>query len=248
MSETREIGLALLGLGNVGAGVIKLLEDNAAAIEARLGARIAVRAIAVRAIDKKARGRRRPESLLTTDVAAVISRPDVDIVCELIGGTEEAGVAVLAAIRAGKHVVTANKALLAEHGREVFSAAEEHGVDVYYEAAVCGGVPVIRACARAWRRTASSTCTASSTARRTTSCRRWRRPGAGSPTSCARPRTSATPRPIRRSTSAAATRRTSSRSCACCASARCPTSPRSRATASITSRRSTSSRRPSSAT
>jgi homoserine dehydrogenase len=139
----REIGLALLGLGNVGAGVIKLLDENAAAIEARLGARIAVRAIAVRAIDKK-RLVDVPESLLTTDVAAVIARPDVDIVCELIGGTDEAGAAVLAAIRAGKHVVTANKALLAERGREVFAAAEQYGVDVYYEAAVCGGVPVIR--------------------------------------------------------------------------------------------------------
>jgi homoserine dehydrogenase len=143
MSETREIGLALLGLGNVGAGVIKLLEENAAAIEARLGARLAVRAIAVRSTDKK-RLVDVPESLLTTDVAAATTRPDVDIVCELIGGTEEAGAAVLAAIRAGKHVVTANKALLAERGREVFSAAEQHGVDVYYEAAVCGGVPVIR--------------------------------------------------------------------------------------------------------
>lgn len=139
----REIGVALLGLGNVGAGVIKLLEENAAAIEARLGARLNVRAIAVRAFDK----RRRVEvdaSLLTTDIEGTLARPDVDIVCELIGGTTDARSAVMTAIGHGRHVVTANKALLAEHGREVFAAAETAGVDVYYEAAVCGGVPIIR--------------------------------------------------------------------------------------------------------
>jgi homoserine dehydrogenase len=141
---TREIGVALLGLGNVGAGVIQLLEDNAASIEARVGARLRVRAIAVRDVDKKRLVDVDP-ALLVTDPLAAVARPDVDIVCELIGGTTEAGAAVLAAIAHGKHVVTANKALLAERGAEVFAAAERHGVDVYYEAAVCGGVPVIRA-------------------------------------------------------------------------------------------------------
>ncbi len=82
--------------------------------------------------------------LLTSDVDAAVRRDDIDIVCELIGGTTLARHAMLAAIAAGKHVVTANKALLAEHGAEVFGAAERAGVDVYYEAAVCGGVPVIR--------------------------------------------------------------------------------------------------------
>jgi homoserine dehydrogenase len=140
----REIGVALLGLGNVGGGVIKLLEDNAAAIEARVGARLVVRAIAVRAPDKRKRLVEVDRALLTTDALATVRRPDVDIVCELIGGTTDAKQAVLAAIAAGRHVVTANKALLAEHGAEVYAAAERHGVDVYYEAAVCGGVPVIR--------------------------------------------------------------------------------------------------------
>jgi homoserine dehydrogenase len=121
-----------------------LVEDNAEAIEARLGARIAVRAIAVRDPDKVNRVVDVDRSLLTTDVEAVLSRPDVDLVCELIGGTTEAKAAVLAAIANGKQVVTANKALLAEHGAEVFGAAEAKGVDVYYEAAVCGGVPIIR--------------------------------------------------------------------------------------------------------
>jgi len=141
---SRTIGVALLGLGNVGGGVVKLLEDNAEAIEARLGARIAVRAIAVRDPDRADRVVEVDRALLSTDVDAVIQRPDVDLVCELIGGTTEAKRAMLAAIAAGKHIVTANKALLAEYGGEVFAAAERAGVDLYYEAAVCGGVPIIR--------------------------------------------------------------------------------------------------------
>jgi homoserine dehydrogenase len=134
----------LLGLGNVGGGVVKLLAESAAAIEARLGARIEVRAIAVRDPDKSKRVVDVDRALLSTDIDAAVRRPDVEIVCELIGGTTEAKRAVLAAIAAGKHVVTANKALLAEHGGEVFGAAEAKNVDVYYEAAVCGGVPIIR--------------------------------------------------------------------------------------------------------
>jgi homoserine dehydrogenase len=141
---TKTIGVALLGLGNVGGGVVKLLEDNAEAIETRLGARIIVRAIGVRDPDKANRVVEVNRDLLTTDIDSVIARPDVDIVCELIGGTSEAKRVVLSAIRAGKQVVTANKALLAEHGAEVFGTAEAQGVDVYYEAAVCGGVPIIR--------------------------------------------------------------------------------------------------------
>ena len=144
MMTQRTIGVALLGLGNVGGGVVKLLEANAAAIEARLGARLEVKAIVVRDPDKANRVIDIDRDRLSTDVDAAIRRPDVDIVCELIGGTTLARDAVLAAIAAGKHVVTANKALLAEHGAEVFAAAEKAGVDIYYEAAVCGGVPIIR--------------------------------------------------------------------------------------------------------
>ncbi|HEY1557336.1 MAG TPA: homoserine dehydrogenase [Kofleriaceae bacterium] len=141
---TKTIGVALLGLGNVGGGVVKLLADNSAAIEARLGARLDVRAIVVRDPDKANRVVAVDRGLLTTDADAAIARADVDIVCELIGGTSDARRAVVAAIARGKHVVTANKALLAEHGAEVFGAAEAAGVDVYYEAAVCGGIPIIR--------------------------------------------------------------------------------------------------------
>jgi len=140
----RQIGVALLGLGNVGGGVVKLLADNAAAIETRLGARLVVRTIAVREPDKLHRVVSVDRTLLSVDLDAAVRRPDVDIVCELIGGTTLAKDVVLAAIAAGKHVVTANKALLADHGAEVFAAADAAGVDVYYEAAVCGGVPIIR--------------------------------------------------------------------------------------------------------
>ncbi|HTR49719.1 MAG TPA: homoserine dehydrogenase [Kofleriaceae bacterium] len=141
---TKTIGVALLGLGNVGGGVVKLLADNAEAIEARLGARLDVRAVVVRDPDKSNRVVAVDRGLLATDVERAIARDDVDIVCELIGGTTDAKRAVLAAIAHGKHVVTANKALLAEHGADVFAAAEAAGVDVYYEAAVCGGIPIIR--------------------------------------------------------------------------------------------------------
>lgn len=140
----REIGVGLLGLGNVGAGVVKLLADNSAGIEARLGARVAVRAIAVRERDKRRLVDVDP-ALVTTDVGAVIDRPDIEIVCELVGGEREALAYVLRAVERGVHVVTANKALLAMHGDQVFAAAERRGVDVYFEAAVCGGVPIIRA-------------------------------------------------------------------------------------------------------
>jgi homoserine dehydrogenase len=140
----REIGVGLLGLGNVGAGVVKLLEDNASSIEARLGARVVVKAIGVRD-PHKGRAVEVDPALLTTDLDAVIERDDVEIVCELIGGDTHARTAVLEAFGRGKHVVTANKLLLAEHGEEVFNAAEKAGVDLYYEAAVCGGVPIIRA-------------------------------------------------------------------------------------------------------
>src|SRR5688572_10512583 len=97
----REIGVGLLGLGNVGAGVVKLLADNAASIEARLGARVAVRAIAVRERDKRRLVDVDPV-LVTTDTLAVIDRPDVEIVCELVGGEREALGYVLRAVEAGK--------------------------------------------------------------------------------------------------------------------------------------------------
>jgi homoserine dehydrogenase len=139
----RTIAVGLLGLGNVGAGVVKLLADNAAAIERRLGARVVVKRAAVREADKPRLVDVDP-ALITTRPEEVIDDPEVQIVAELIGGVSPAREYILRAIERGLHVVTANKALLATHGDEIFAAAERRGVDVYYEASVCGGIPIIR--------------------------------------------------------------------------------------------------------
>src|SRR6185437_13224102 len=141
----RKIPVGLLGLGNVGSGVVKLLADNAEAIRQRLGgASVDVRRIAVREADKPRLVDVDPR-LLTTDVAGVLADPEIQIVIELIGGEEPARGFLLEAIDRGKHVVTANKALLAAHGDELFAAAAKRGVDLYFEASVGGGVPIIRA-------------------------------------------------------------------------------------------------------
>jgi homoserine dehydrogenase len=141
----RTISVGLLGLGNVGSGVVKLLADNADAIRQRLGgSAVAIRRVAVREADKPRLVDVAP-ALITTDVNAVLGDPEIEIVVELIGGEEPARSYLLEAIARGKHIVTANKALLAAHGDELFHAAGERGVDVYYEASVGGGVPIIRA-------------------------------------------------------------------------------------------------------
>src|SRR5262249_38496582 len=140
----REIGVGLLGLGNVGSGVVKLIQDNVAAIEARLGARVVVRKIAVQKAEKR-RLVQVDKKLLTTDARAVIDDPGVEVIVERSAGAGPARQYVLQAIGSRRHVVTANKLLLAAHGDELFSAAERRGVDIYYEAAVCGGIPIIRA-------------------------------------------------------------------------------------------------------
>jgi homoserine dehydrogenase len=140
----REIGVGLLGLGNVGSGVMKLLADNSAAIEARLGARVVVRKIAVQKAEKRRLVEVDPK-MVTTSAESVVDDPSVEMVIELIGGETPARALVTRAIEKKKHVVTANKLLLAKHGDELFALAEKRGVDIYYEAAVCGGLPIIRA-------------------------------------------------------------------------------------------------------
>jgi homoserine dehydrogenase len=141
----RKIPVGLLGLGNVGSGVVKLLADNAESIQRRLGgASVDVRRIAVREADKPRLVDVDPR-LLTTEPNQVLDDPEIQIVIELIGGEEPARTYLLRAIERGKHVVTANKALLAAHGDELFAAAERRGVDLYFEASVGGGVPIIRA-------------------------------------------------------------------------------------------------------
>jgi homoserine dehydrogenase len=135
--------VALLGCGNVGSEVARLLTEQAEDLEARVGVRLELAGIAVRRLDKP-----RPPAvdpgLFTTDAAALVRRDDIDIVIELIGGIEPARELVLAAMESGASIVTGNKALLAEDGASVFAASDKYGVDVYYEAAVGGAIPLVR--------------------------------------------------------------------------------------------------------
>ncbi len=136
--------VGLLGLGVVGGGTWSVLTRNAEEIARRAGRRIEVSRIAVRDV-AKARARVGEGVDISTDVHGLVRDPEVDIVVELIGGDTLARELVLEAIANGKHVVTANKALLAKHGNEIFAAASERGVMVVFEAAVAGGVPIIKA-------------------------------------------------------------------------------------------------------
>jgi homoserine dehydrogenase len=139
----REVGIGIAGFGTVGGGVLSILRKHAADIEARLGARIVVRKIALRDAGKS-RSVEVPGGLLTTRIEDLLEDPTIEVVVELMGGVDEAFELVTGALSRGKHVVTANKALLAARGQEIFRLARARSVDVYYEAAVCGGVPIIR--------------------------------------------------------------------------------------------------------
>src|SRR3546814_908682 len=138
------IKVGLLGLGVVGGGTWKVLTRNAEEIARRAGRRIEVAAVAVRDT-AKARRLVGDQVLVTQDGMQVVSHPDIDIVVELIGGDTLARELIMEAIAQGKHVVTANKALLAKHGNEIFAAAHAKGVMVAFEAAVAGGIPIIKA-------------------------------------------------------------------------------------------------------
>ena len=139
----REIGIGLAGFGTVGAGVYKNLARNGALLEQRLGVRFAVQRIAVRDLHKR-RDIPAPTELLTTRAEDLLSDPKIQVVIELMGGIDTPLQFVKSAIEAGKIVITGNKALLAEHGREIFDLASERKVPVFYEAAVAGGIPIIK--------------------------------------------------------------------------------------------------------
>jgi len=139
----REIKVGLIGFGTVGSGVVRILQKNSRLIENRMGAKLAVRRIAD--IDLKTdRGVKVKPGVLTRRAEDVIKDPEIDIVMELMGGVEPAKTFILEAIRNKKHIVTANKALLALHGDEIFREAHRFGVDVNFEASVGGGIPLIR--------------------------------------------------------------------------------------------------------
>jgi homoserine dehydrogenase len=135
--------VGLLGCGNVGAAVVRLLDEHGDDVARRAGCRLEVARVAVRD-PARDRGIALDAGRLTDDAAAVVDDPGVDIVCELLGGDEPAGSLILRAFGHGKPVVTANKELLANRGRELFDAADAAGVDLYFEAAVGGGIPLIR--------------------------------------------------------------------------------------------------------
>ena len=138
------IGVGIVGFGTVGTGVATILLRNAVLIRRRVG--IPIELVRIADLDiVRDRGLALSPGLLTTDLKAVLTDPDIDIVIELIGGYDTAKRVIMEAIAAGKHVVTANKALLALHGEEIFDAATRKGVDVGFEASVGGGIPVIRA-------------------------------------------------------------------------------------------------------
>ncbi|WP_112487180.1 homoserine dehydrogenase [Thiomonas sp. X19] len=138
------IQIALLGAGTVASGVVKVLERNQEELRRRAGRGIAVAAVAARN-PEKARLSIGTTLPITQDFMELATRADIDIVVELLGGISPARELVLAAIAAGKHVVTANKALIALHGNEIFAAAHAKGVMVAFEAAVAGGIPIIKA-------------------------------------------------------------------------------------------------------
>jgi homoserine dehydrogenase len=140
----KPIKVGLLGLGTVGRGTYNVLKRNQEEITRRAGRGIEIAAVAVRDV-ARAREVVGPEMPLSSNAEDVVRRPDIDIVVELIGGYEPARTLVLEAIARGKHVVTANKALLAKHGNEIFEAARAQGVMVAFEAAVAGGIPIIKA-------------------------------------------------------------------------------------------------------
>jgi homoserine dehydrogenase len=139
----KSIGIGLAGFGTVGGGVYKNLEANRALLTQRLGATFEIRRVAVRDLTKP-RPVDAPPDLFTTDLDALISDPSIQVIIELMGGVEIPLAFVRKAIEAGKIVVTGNKALLAEHGAELFALAREKRVPIFYEAAVAGGIPIIK--------------------------------------------------------------------------------------------------------
>ncbi len=139
----REVRVGLIGFGTIGTGVVKLLQQQRRQIRQRLGAHLTLTRIAD--LDtRRDRGVRLGDAVLTDDAQALTDDPGIDIVIELMGGYDMARRLVLRAIASGKSVVTANKALLAVHGSEIFSAVEKAGVDIGFEASVGGGIPIIR--------------------------------------------------------------------------------------------------------
>jgi homoserine dehydrogenase len=140
----QQVNLGMIGGGTVGSGVFHALQLNGALMASRTGVSVNVRKVAVKAFDEP-RPYTIPKARMTTDWQSVVNDPQVHVVAELVGGTTLARAMILAALKLGKPVVTANKALLSAHGEELFAAARKYGTNLYYEASVCGGIPIIKA-------------------------------------------------------------------------------------------------------
>jgi homoserine dehydrogenase len=138
-----QVNFGLIGGGTVGSGVFHHWRRNGALLESRLGLQIRLRKVAVKALDEP-RPYPIPAALMTTDWLGVIQDPQVHAVIELVGGTTIAKTMILTALRLGKPVITANKALISAHGEELFAASRQHGANLYYEASVAGGIPIIK--------------------------------------------------------------------------------------------------------
>jgi homoserine dehydrogenase len=143
MKKANPVNIGMIGGGTVGSGVFHALQKNAGLMASRLGVTVRIVKVAVKAFDEP-RPYPIPPSVMTLDWQEVVNDPDVHIVIELVGGTTIAKTMVLAALKLGKPVITANKALLAAHGPELFAAASQHNTNLYYEASVAGGIPIIK--------------------------------------------------------------------------------------------------------
>ena len=139
-AERKSLKVGMLGCGVVGSEIARLLAANADDLAARSGAKLELVKVAVRDLNRK----NIAKELLTTDLMSVVKDPNIDLIIEVIGGIEPARELILAALETGKSVVTANKALLAKHGGELFAAADKFGANLYYEAAVAGAIPILR--------------------------------------------------------------------------------------------------------
>jgi homoserine dehydrogenase len=138
-----QVNLGMVGGGTVGSGVFHALQQNGSLMASRIGVNVAIRKIAVKTLSEK-RPYPIPRALMTNNWREVVEDPSVQIVAELIGGTTLAREIILTALKLGKPVVTANKALLSAHGEELFAAAKKFGANLHYEASVCGGIPIIK--------------------------------------------------------------------------------------------------------
>ena len=142
MKPSRTLSIGMLGCGVVGSNVARLLSEDSGDFAARSGANLVLAKVAVK--DTKKKRESIPASIVTNDAHSVVTDPAIEIIIEVMGGIEPARELLLTAIKNGKSIITANKALLAKHGAELFDAADKNGVDLYYEAAVGGAIPILQ--------------------------------------------------------------------------------------------------------